>query len=72
MKRYWPRTEAEFDARVEAAKAKYAPIAAKLDPAELIGLLAATRAALEAVEAEARAIDIERGHRPPGTLVGNR
>lgn len=72
MKRYWPRTEAEFDARVAAAKAKYTPIAAKLDAAELIGLLTATRAALEAIEQEAREVDIKRGHRPPGTLVGNR
>jgi hypothetical protein len=72
MTRYWAATEAEFDARMEAAKAKYAPLAAKLDAAELIGLLAATRDALEVVEKEARALDIQRGHRPPGTLVGAR
>lgn len=66
----WPDTREAWDAAVAAAKAKYAPLVAKLPPAERVGLMEAVREGIAALSAEAHAEDIRRGHRPPGTSIG--
>lgn len=70
--RRWPATREEFDRLAADAKARYAGPMAKLPLHELVGMRDALSDAVEALRAEAHAEDIQRGHRPPGTLVGNR
>ncbi len=68
--RYWPASRAEFDALAARAKARYAPVMARLPLHELVGMRDALSDAVEALRAEAHAEDLERGFRPPGTSIG--
>ena len=71
-RRQWPATFAELQAQVERAEAKYRPLVAALAPAELVALANVTGAALAGLKGEAAQENLRRGHRPPGTGIGNR
>jgi hypothetical protein len=68
--RSWPETLPELTAQVRVAEDKYRPLVGRLGPGELIGLSNVVAAELAVLKAEARAEEIRRGARPPGTRIG--